>query len=119
MTGKRKKGNDAVPLLVMLGGIILIGIAVWVTVSPSNTPTPTAVSLPATSPPIPYPEVERVSIMDAKAGFENGSVEIVDVRSDREYRAGHIPGALSMPLTEFSSSYQELPLDRLIYLYCT
>lgn len=38
--------------------------------------------------------------------------QILDVRTRREYRNGHIKGAVNVPITELRSRVHELPLDR-------
>lgn len=68
---------------------------------------------------IPYPEVPRLSIAEAKALYDTNTAIFVDVRSSQEYQAAHIPGALSLPLADLQSDYQELPTEGLILLYCT
>lgn len=47
-----------------------------------------------------------------------GEVTILDVRPVEEYRAGHIPGALSIPTGELAARLVELPKDREIVAYC-
>src|SRR6185295_19704993 len=47
-----------------------------------------------------------------------GEVTVLDVRPPEEYRAGHIPGALSIPLTELKARLKELPKRREIVAYC-
>lgn len=47
-----------------------------------------------------------------------GTVTVLDVRPRQEYRAAHIPGALSIPLEELSDRLSELPTDREIVAYC-
>ena len=46
-------------------------------------------------------------------------VVIVDVRSEAEFRQGHIPGARSMSLDEPADSFRALPRRERIILYCT
>src|SRR5262249_10914741 len=41
-----------------------------------------------------------------------------DVRPPEEYRAGHIPGAVSIPVAELKARLKELPRDREIVAYC-
>lgn len=48
----------------------------------------------------------------------SGEVTVLDVRPPEEYRAGHIPGAISVPLSELHSRLAELPSDREIVAYC-
>jgi ArsR family transcriptional regulator len=40
------------------------------------------------------------------------------VRPVEEYRVGHIPGALSIPLNELEARLSELPLDQEVVAYC-
>ena len=46
------------------------------------------------------------------------SVTVIDVRPVEEYRAGHIPGALSVPLKELDAHLSELPRDQKVVAYC-
>lgn len=47
-----------------------------------------------------------------------GMVAVLDVRPPEEYRSGHLPGALSIPLPELRRRLAELPRDREIVAYC-
>jgi rhodanese-related sulfurtransferase/DNA-binding transcriptional ArsR family regulator len=47
-----------------------------------------------------------------------GAVTVLDVRPPEEYRAGHIPGALSVPLPELRERIPQLPRNREIVAYC-
>lgn len=47
-----------------------------------------------------------------------GEVTVLDVRPVEEYRAGHIPGALSIPVAEIRARLDELPKDRDVVAYC-
>jgi len=47
-----------------------------------------------------------------------GTVTVIDVRPPEEYRAGHLVGALSMPLKELEARLSELPNDQEIVAYC-
>ena len=49
---------------------------------------------------------------------KSGEVTILDVRPPGEYRAGHIPGAVSIPVGELKARLKELPKDREIVAYC-
>jgi rhodanese-related sulfurtransferase/DNA-binding transcriptional ArsR family regulator len=48
----------------------------------------------------------------------NGEVTVIDVRPPEEYRAGHIPGALSIPTPELRARLSELPKRREVVAYC-
>ncbi len=43
---------------------------------------------------------------------------VVDVRTPEEYRSGHIPGAVNLPLDQIQAWAKDLPKDRPVYLYC-
>ena len=47
-----------------------------------------------------------------------GEVTLLDVRPPEEYRAGHLAGAISIPVTELTNRLAELPKDRQIVAYC-
>jgi len=47
-----------------------------------------------------------------------GAVTVLDVRPVEEYNAGHIPGALSIPLKNLKLHLSELPHDHEIVAYC-
>lgn len=45
---------------------------------------------------------------------------LIDVRTPEEYRAGHLPGAVNIPLQDFMRRFSELASyrDREVVLYC-
>jgi rhodanese-related sulfurtransferase len=47
-----------------------------------------------------------------------GEVTVLDVRPREEFEAGHIPGAMSVPLEELERRLSELPQEREIVAYC-
>src|SRR6266545_1405558 len=47
-----------------------------------------------------------------------GEVVLLDVRPAEEYRAGHIPGAVSVPVDDLERRLAELPADREVIAYC-
>jgi len=49
---------------------------------------------------------------------KSGEVTVLDVRPSGEYRAGHIPGAVSIPLGELKARCKELPKNREVVAYC-
>ncbi len=66
----------------------------------------------------------RRDAMETVAGGEllrrvkSGEVTVLDVRPSEEYRAGHIPGAVSIPLGELKARFKELPKNREVVAYC-
>ena len=47
-----------------------------------------------------------------------GEVVILDVRPEVEFAAGHLPGAVHVPLEHLAERVSELPTDREIVAYC-
>ncbi|GGP00887.1 transcriptional regulator [Wenjunlia tyrosinilytica] len=47
-----------------------------------------------------------------------GTATVIDVRPAEEYAAGHIPGALSVPLDQLEARLPELPDDVEVVAYC-
>ena len=43
---------------------------------------------------------------------------MLDVRPEDEFRQGHLPGALNIPLAQLERRLAELPADREIVAYC-
>jgi rhodanese-related sulfurtransferase len=62
--------------------------------------------------------LEAVDAAELMERLNDGSVIVLDVRPEEEYRAGHIPGALSMPVDALEAALQTLPRDREIVAYC-
>ena len=43
---------------------------------------------------------------------------LLDVREPSEFQAGHVPGAVNIPLGDLRARLGEIPDDRPVYLYC-
>ncbi|MEU5023396.1 ArsR/SmtB family transcription factor [Streptomyces milbemycinicus] len=55
---------------------------------------------------------------ELRARVAAGGVVVLDVRPAEEYRAGHIPGAVSIPIDELARRIGELPEEAEIVVYC-
>ena len=62
--------------------------------------------------------LEPITRDDLVARAARGDVTVLDVRAPEEFRAGHFPGARSVPLPELTSRLDELPRDRAVVAYC-
>lgn len=62
--------------------------------------------------------LEPVTVDELVRRLEENSVVVLDVRPEAEYRAGHIPGARSIPLDELEARLREIPKDPAIVAYC-
>lgn len=63
-------------------------------------------------------DTEDVSSDELLKRAKSGRVTVIDVRPREEYTAGHIPGALSVPLEELPGVLDELPAEQEIVAYC-
>jgi DNA-binding transcriptional ArsR family regulator len=63
-------------------------------------------------------ELEPVGVQELKARLDDPQVLVLDVRPREEYRAGHIRGALSVPVPDLDGLLSQLPRDREWIAYC-
>lgn len=63
-------------------------------------------------------EMEPVDARELLERLRDGDVVVLDVRPAEEFRAGHIPQAISIPVAELEQRLTELPPDREIIAYC-
>lgn len=63
-------------------------------------------------------QLEAVPRKELLRRLRDGSVVVIDVRPSEEYRAGHIPGALSVPLNQLEGRIRELPARKEVIAYC-
>jgi hydroxyacylglutathione hydrolase len=71
-----------------------------------------AAGLPTSSYPV-------TNVQDLQASIKGGKPPlVVDVRTTKEWNAGHIEGAVHMPLGELAARASELPRDRTIATIC-
>ncbi|MDO8587612.1 MAG: metalloregulator ArsR/SmtB family transcription factor [Armatimonadota bacterium] len=65
-----------------------------------------------------HPDLEPVDRETLRERVLSGAVTLLDVRPKEEYLAGHIPGALCVPLEELEGRLDGLPRDQEIVAYC-
>jgi rhodanese-related sulfurtransferase len=63
-------------------------------------------------------ELEQVSAEELEKRLRRGDVVVLDVRPETEYRAGHIAGARSAPLSQLGNMVETLPRAREVVAYC-
>jgi rhodanese-related sulfurtransferase len=63
-------------------------------------------------------ELEPVTRQELARRLEDGDLVVLDVRPATEHAAGHLPGAVSIPVGELRRRLAELPQDREIVAYC-
>ena len=63
-------------------------------------------------------ELEPVPAKELLERARKGLVTVLDVRPPEEYAAGHLPGAINIPIHELEKRIKELPKRREIVAYC-
>ena len=63
-------------------------------------------------------QLESVDKKELAQRLRSGNVVVLDVRPSVEFAAGHIRGAVSIPVSELSRRLSELPRDRQVVAYC-
>ena len=63
-------------------------------------------------------EFEAVAAPELMKRVDSGEVVVVDVRPRVEFDAGHIPGALNVPLPDLERRLKELPRNVEVVAYC-
>jgi len=112
------RGKNVWQMLAMAAASIVLGLGVNFF---SREPLPLLRSLaPAAATDVPVGEVDADFVL--QAGNASGTL-LLDARAAAAYRAGHIPGALSLPLEKFAATFAELEPrlreSRLLVLYCS
>ena len=64
-----------------------------------------------------YGRFRQVPVTQVRSLVEEQAF-IVDVREKGEYEAGHLKGAVNIPLSELRERTDEIPKDRPVYLHC-
>lgn len=63
-------------------------------------------------------DTEQVTRAELLERVRAGTAVVIDVRPAEEHAAGHIPGAVSLPLDQLQARLAELPDDTEIVAYC-
>src|SRR4029077_10004419 len=64
------------------------------------------------------PDAEAVSFEDLMARLRRGDIVVLDTRPANEYAAGHIAGAISVPIADLKHRLRHLPKDHEYVAYC-
>ena len=63
-------------------------------------------------------DIEPVGEEELQERARRGLVTIIDVRPPEEFSAGHVPGAVNIPIAELKNRLRELPPRKEVIAYC-
>jgi rhodanese-related sulfurtransferase len=66
-------------------------------------------------------QIQVLSVIEYKEAIANNDVQLVDVRTAKEYLAGHINQAINIDYFEnetFADSFGKLDMSKPVYIYC-
>ena len=63
-------------------------------------------------------QLAPVTLKELRRLVREGEVTVVDVRPAEEFAAGHIPGAMSIPVADLKRRLRDLPREREVIAYC-
>jgi rhodanese-related sulfurtransferase len=61
--------------------------------------------------------MREIAIDQAAAALDQGAA-VIDVREPTEYRTGHLPGAVNVPMGQLAARMGEIDRDRPVYVVC-
>lgn len=113
-------------------GALIVAAAVYFARKPQQQSSP-VVAAPVAESPAPQPvspratpvseadlaAVPKISAAELKSKLDGKEAIVVDVRDVNDFIAGHIPGALQIPLAYVQGEIPYFPKDKLIVTYCT
>ncbi len=119
-------------IVMTVGGLAVLALVAWAltrsleapVTSVAPPPVATAAPVPATTPETEVQDpqraaVPRITVDDLRQKLARSEVTVIDVRDADSYVAGHIPGALHIPLTRIEGEIPYLPKTKPIVTYCT
>lgn len=86
--------------------------------SPAVNAAPAAPAAPPAARNIPFPDVERIPLAEAKKAFDDGSAVFVDTHSAASFEVQHVKGAVNIPPDQIAKA-DSLPKGKKIIAYCS
>ena len=116
---KQAKAPSSPIILMILGSVIILAVVIWQTSRVLDAVAPAIAPTSADAGFIPYSDIERISLEDAKKAYDAGTVVILDIRDADSYAYSHITGAINIDLEVLESRLVELNRSDHIITYCT
>ena len=108
-----------VAILLSFSFIIAVGVLAACNSQEAVLPKTPSTPVQSPQPKNPADEARRISPEELHKLWEKKDVLIIDTRAEPDYKAGHIPGAISVPANTVATKVEELPRTKMIVAYCT
>jgi rhodanese-related sulfurtransferase len=59
-----------------------------------------------------------IDVIELEALMASGSIRVIDVREEHEYRSGHVPGAVNIPVKRIPDRVAKLKKDKPYAVIC-
>ena len=108
-------------VVILLSFSLIVAVGVLAGCNSQEAVLPQTPSTPAQSPQPKNPadDARRITAEELHKLWEKKDVLIIDTRGEPDYKAGHIPGAVSVPANVVAEKVDELPRTKMIVAYCT
>lgn len=63
-------------------------------------------------------DIKEISVTDYPTQYGEAEHVLVDVREADEFEAGHLAGAVNIPLSGFQGAYDQIPAGKTVVLIC-
>jgi rhodanese-related sulfurtransferase len=111
--GKKKNRNRTNFILLAVGIALVLILALWVWPTFQRSPDISAADQTSSF----LLNDQHIDTSEAYQKIQEGAY-LLDVRTEEEWNASHIPGATLIPLDQLSNRFGELPPDQEIVIYC-
>lgn len=64
-------------------------------------------------------DAPRITLVDAKAAYDDGTAIFVDTRAESSYKQEHVKGAINISADQLDAKIKELPKDKKMIAYCS
>ncbi|HSP62009.1 MAG TPA: rhodanese-like domain-containing protein [Pyrinomonadaceae bacterium] len=108
-----------VAILLSFSFIIAVGVLAACNSHEAFIPQTPSPPVQTPQPKNPADDARRITAEELHKLWEKKDVLIIDTRGEPDYKAGHIPGAISVPANVVATKVDELPRNKMIVAYCT
>jgi 3-mercaptopyruvate sulfurtransferase SseA len=122
---KRQPDRQLTSLPLIIGGVLVLALLGFAGFRMTHRPPAAAPVAEAPAVPAANDEeaakaaIPRITVPELKDAIAKNAVTVIDVRDADSYLAGHIPGALQIPLTRIDGEVPYLAKEKPIVTYCT